>query len=332
MGNTCQCFGNNKEIDEKTEMRPDKINERNNNTSNNYSSADNTNEKYKSKNPFDNFEKREKEFNSNNNNENYEPRLDNLIKKINKIQEENNDYIKEDEDDDINKIDKIEVNEDLIYKNEEKNPFRTTSQNTEFIVATNIINNNNFQGEIDIEDSIDKNLIPEDDFSKYIFNQINLIRQNPKSFIPLIEKSKSNIQINKLGILIYKSKVKVALSKGKEAFDEAINDLNNIEPMNKLIYFPKLNIPLPDNEDKMKSKEYLKNIINDLTVPVKSYWKDNIKDPETSFILMIVDTKDKINSNKRKSILDRSLKFMGICSQTIGKTFCCYLTFSNKLI
>ena len=76
MGNTCQCFGNNKEIDEKTEMRPDKINERNNNTSNNYSSADNTNEKYKSKNPFDNFEKREIEFNSNNNNENYEPRLE----------------------------------------------------------------------------------------------------------------------------------------------------------------------------------------------------------------------------------------------------------------
>ena len=102
--------------------------------------------------------------------------------------------------------------------------------------------------------------------------------------------------------------------------------------MNKLIYYPKLNIPLPDNEETMKSKDYLKNIINDLTVPVKSYWKDNIKDPETSFLLMIVNTKDKKSSNKRKSILDPNLKFMGICSQNIGKTFCCYLTFSNKLI
>ncbi len=329
MGNTCQCLGNSKEIDEKTEMRPDRINE-NNILSNNYSSPDNTFDKYKSKNPSDTFEKREKEFILNNN-ENYEQRFNNPNKNINKIQEENN-YIKEDEDDDINKIDKIEVNEDLIYKNEEKNPFKTTSQNTEFIVATNIINNNNFQGEIDIEDSINKNLIPEDDFSKYIFNQINLIRQNPKSFIPIIEKSKSNIQVNKLGNLIYKSKVKVALSKGESAFDEAIYDLNTIEPMNKLIYYPKLNIPLPDNEETMKSKDYLKNIINDLTVPVKSYWKDNIKDPETSFLLMIVDTKDKKSSNKRKSILDPNLKFMGICSQNIGKTFCCYLTFSNKLI
>ena len=47
---------------------------------------------------------------------------------------------------------------------------------------------------------------------------------------------------------------------------------------------------------------------------------------------MIVDPKEKKKSNKRNSILDPNLKFMGICSKTIGKTFCCYLTFSNKLI
>ena len=33
---------------------------------------------------------------------------------------------------------------------------------------------------------------PEDDFSKYIFKHIKLIRKDPKSFISEIENSKSN--------------------------------------------------------------------------------------------------------------------------------------------
>ena len=316
MGNKCNCFGNNEEIDQKAEMRYERINEKIN------FSNDNSFEKYRSINYSTNCITRLdipiKNINPN--------------KNINKIEEENNNFIKEDNDDEINKNDKIEVDEDLIYKNIEKNPLKTQSQNTEFIVASNIINNNNFQGVIDIEDSIDKTLIPDDNFSKYIFEKINLIRKNPKSFIPLIEKSKSYIVKNKSGILIFKSRVKVALSKGKEAFDEAINDLNNTKPMNRLIYLPQLNIPLPENEEILKSKDYLKNNVNLLTIPVKSYWKDNINDPEISFILMIVDPKEKKKSNKRNSILDPNLKFMGICSKTIGKTFCCYLTFSNKLI
>ena len=64
----------------------------------------------------------------------------------------------------------------------------------------------------------------------------------------------------------------------------------------------------------------------------KQIFADNINDPEISFILMIVDPKEKKKSNKRNSILDPNLKFMGICSKTIGKTFCCYLIFLNKLI
>ena len=191
---------------------------------------------------------------------------------------------------------------------------------------------NYFHGEKDIEDSIDKNLIPEDDYSKYIFEQINLIRENPKKFIPIIEKSKSNIKTNKSGHLIYKSKVNVALNKGEKSFDEAINYLNNTNPMKKLIYFPQLNISLPENENEIKMKDYLKNSVNNLVVPVKTFFKDNIKDPETSFILMIVDDTGKKEGMKRKTILNPNLKFIGICSTKIGKSFACYLTFSNRLI
>ncbi len=102
--------------------------------------------------------------------------------------------------------------------------------------------------------------------------------------------------------------------------------------MKKLIYFPQLNISLPENENEIKMKDYLKNSVNNLVVPVKTFFKDNIKDPETSFILMIVDDTGEKEGMKRKTILNPNLKFIGICSTKIGKSFACYLTFSNRLI
>ena len=75
---------------------------------------------------------------------------------------------------------------------------------------------------------------PEDSFSRYIFEQINALRENPQSFIDIIEKAKSHIALDeKTGIKIYKTSVKVALNNGESAFDEAIHFLKNTEPMNK---------------------------------------------------------------------------------------------------
>ena len=46
---------------------------------------------------------------------------------------------------------------------------------------------------------------PVDEFSKYIYENLNQIRGNPQSFIPIIEKAKENIVNDKKGICIYKS-------------------------------------------------------------------------------------------------------------------------------
>jgi len=180
---------------------------------------------------------------------------------------------------------------------------------------------------------LDPNLLPEDDFSKYIFENINKIRTNPQSYINIIEDSKQKITIDKYNRLIYKSKVKVTLSKGNEAFDEAINYLREIEPMNKLIYNPNLNIKLPNEEKEIKDKNYLKNQVSLLIsrgLNIKSFWRDSIKDPETSFILMIVDDKGINSGMKRKDILDRNMKYIGINSTFIGKSFVCYMLFSDQ--
>ena len=175
---------------------------------------------------------------------------------------------------------------------------------------------------------------PKDDFSKYVFEHINQVRTNPKDFIPIIEESKSKITIDKYNRLIYKSKVKVALSKGVPAFDEAISFLENTNPMNELIFNPKMCVPVPNNEEDIKDKNYLKEKIEEITnnnVCIRTYWRDIIKDAETSFILMIVDDTGSKSGMKRKDILDPNMKYMGISSVMIGKNFVCYMTLSDRL-
>ena len=81
-------------------------------------------------------------------------------------------------------------------------------------------NNNNDYLEEDIDTN---NLYPEDNFSKYIFENINKLRLNPSSYIDLIEDSKKNVTYDKKQRLVYKSKLKVALSKGIPVFDETID-------------------------------------------------------------------------------------------------------------
>ena len=219
-----------------------------------------------------------------------------------------------------------------IEKKENENEYLNNNEN----INQNIINSNpqieNMKNENYNQENIkNKELKPEDNFSLYIFEHINLLRENPKSFINLIEDSKKKITYDKKR-LVYKSNVKVALSKGEPAFDGAISVLKNTVPMNKLIYNPNMNIPLPISEEEIKDKNYLKNNVKLLlsnNVKIRTYWRDIINDPETSFILMIVDDSGNKAGNKRKDLLNPDMKYIGICSTMIGKNFVCYLCFSE---
>ena len=176
------------------------------------------------------------------------------------------------------------------------------------------------------KNSIDE---PPDEFSKYIFDNLNNIRENPKSFIPILERSKSHIMYDKKGICIYKSSVKVALSKGEPAFDEAIEYLKNLKPMKKLIFISDLLINPPKNEDQIKDRTYMNELINvkvQAGIPIKSFWRDIIKDRETCLILMIVDDTGPNSGKKRNDILDPNMKYIGITSKKIGKSFASYMT------
>ena len=168
------------------------------------------------------------------------------------------------------------------YENE-KNPNDESDKNSQ----TN--NNNNQNQQFLFNTSIDE---PSDDFSKYIFDGINNIRENPQSFIQKIEKSKKNIMYDKNGICVYKSSVKVALSQ-------------------------------------IKDKTYMNEIINEKVqcgVPIKSFWRDIIKDRETCLLLMIVDDTGANSGKKRNDILDPTMQCIGITSKRIGKSFASYVT------
>ena len=170
---------------------------------------------------------------------------------------------------------------------------------------------------------------PKDDFSEYIFDNINKIREDPQSFIKVIEQAKKNIILDKKGIFIYKSTVKVALSRGVPAFDETINFLKNLKPMQKLIFSNELLMEYPINEEQIKDNKYMNDQINIKVqngIPIKSFWRDIIKDPQTCLILMIVDDTGVNSGKKRNDILDPNMQCIGIVSKKIGKSFASYIT------
>ena len=200
----------------------------------------------------------------------------------------------------------------------------TSKKNTIEIMEKEEENNESFEE----NDLIDKT-VPQDEFSKYIFSQINLLRENPSAFIELIRNSESNIQIDKKNRLIYKTKLKVALNKGYKAFEEAKLILSNTKPMEKLKYNYDMNLKFPKKEANIKNSEYLKNQVflkNNKGIKIKAFWKEIIYEPETCFVLMIVDDNGKKSGFKRGSLLNPEYKYIGICSKMINDKFICYIT------
>ena len=167
---------------------------------------------------------------------------------------------------------------------------------------------------------------------------INKIREDPVSYADIIEDSISNIledqneeDENKPKI-IYKKKVKVALTRGEPAFKEAAEKLRNLTSLPPLEFKNDICVPLPDTEEEIRNPSYLKEHVNILrkTEKIDVFFKDLIKIPEVSALLMIVDDNSKNPGKKRQAVLNKNFKYIGISSKFIGKTFIAYFTFSTE--
>ena len=175
-------------------------------------------------------------------------------------------------------------------------------------------------------------------YPERIVEIINAIRQNPVDYSNIIEESIENIieNNNKDDItknkIIYKKKVKVALTRGEPAFHEAAEELRNTEPMPPLEFVPELCIPLPETDEEIKDSVFLKNQVLELRkegIRIDVFFKDLVKIPEVSALLMIVDDNGKNAGKKRSTLLNREFKYIGVNCKFIGKTFIAYLGFSK---
>ena len=181
--------------------------------------------------------------------------------------------------------------------------------------------------------NLDTSMQPSDNFSKALFSQINKIRSNPQSYINFIENSKKNIMTDKKGRLIYNGTIKIALTRGEKAFDEAIDFLKKSKSMEQLVFNPYLTVEMPKTANEIKYKNDLRykveKMINKGFI-IKSFWRDVIRDPEISFLMMMVDDTGEMSGMRRKDLLDPNMKYIGINAVEINGSFVCYITLCPK--
>ena len=170
------------------------------------------------------------------------------------------------------------------------------------------------------------------DYPQKVISLINEIRSNPLLYSQKVEENIKNIKITKNNRIIYYNAVKVALHRGEEAFREAINKLKNTEPMPSLRFNPQLCIPLPENETELNQQNFLKDQVDKIrerNTNIEIYFKDLIKIPEVSVLLMIVDDNSKKTSKKRDTLLNKDFRYIGVNSKFLGKTFVAHFSFSR---
>ena len=174
------------------------------------------------------------------------------------------------------------------------------------------------------------------DYPKKMLELINKIRANPSSYADIVLNGINNIIINQdfdetKPKIIYKNKVKVALSKGEQAFHEAAEILKEMQPLPPLKFKDEICVPVPETEEELNDHSYLKKQINIIQENnnIDLFFKDLVKLPEVSTLLMIVDDNEKNPGKKRNALLNEEFKYIGISNKFIGKKFVAYFTFSK---
>ena len=163
---------------------------------------------------------------------------------------------------------------------------------------------------------------------------LNEIRQNPISFANFIEDSMEYItETMKNGnkVFYYKKQLKVNINRGEPGFRDAAKELKTRDPLPELEFKNELCVPLPSSKADLQNKNYLKNQINNIRSNrrVDAFFKDMIKNPEVSALLLMVDDNEKSNGKRRDIILRKDIKYVGISAGEVGGTFVAYFAFSG---
>ena len=171
-------------------------------------------------------------------------------------------------------------------------------------------------------------------YPKEMLDILNSIRQDPNTYANFIEDSMEYINEtvekgNKT--YYYKKQLKVGLNKGEPGFRDAAKELKTRDPCQKLEFKNDLCIPLPSSVSDLQNKNYFKNQIANIRANrrVDAYFKDMIKNPEVSALLLMVDDNEKSCGKRREVILRKDIKYVGISAGDVGGTFVAYFVFSG---
>ncbi len=197
--------------------------------------------------------------------------------------------------------------------------------------------NDNLRGEVNMGGD-ERNSRRNEKYQYYpqrMLDEINRIRADPASYAEEILKAIEKIENTddpENPKQIYKDKVKVALTRGKPAFEDAAEALRSMEALPPLEMVDSLKIPLPTDEQEIHNPSYLKEQVKSLRdngVNVDIFYKDLIKRPEVSALLMAVDDGGKNPGRKRSAIMNKEFTKIGINSRFVGNTFVAYFAFSK---
>ena len=226
--------------------------------------------------------------------------------------------------------------------NENENDYMENAGDLQNQDGANKNQNTNHQNEQEDEEYLEK--LNEEKNAKYaeypdkMVEIINKIRENPVAYADFIEDSIKYIteipdkEDETKTKLVFKKKVKVALNRGESAFHEAAEILRKMEPMPPLEFNGNICIPLPQDEEELRDPNYLREQVKIMQESnnIDLFFKDLIKLPDVSALLMVVDDSVKNSGRKRQAILNKDFKYIGIKSKFIGKTFIAYFTFSSQ--
>ena len=158
------------------------------------------------------------------------------------------------------------------------------------------------------------------EYVKKVFNLINRIRVNPPEFVNVIETAEKFIKDNNGRKIFDDNKIKVSLNEGKAMFQDCANYLKNLQPMEELNFCDDIVLECPKDDKNIKDINYFKEKVLEKKEKfgIEAYFKDSIRIPEISVLLMLVDDSAKNPRRKREALLNPKYKFIGISSSDVN--------------
>jgi hypothetical protein len=163
-------------------------------------------------------------------------------------------------------------------------------------------------------------IYPLTDYVKKVFFLINKIRTSPSEFVKAIEQAEKCIKEIDGRKVFDGNGIKVSLNEGKTMFKDCEEYLKTLSPMEELNFCDDIVLESPTEEKKIKDINIFKEKVLEKKdkFGISAYFKDSIRIPEISVLLMLVDDAIKNPRKKREALLNPKFKYIGISASDVN--------------